>query len=442
MTCGYREHWTEVEPALKWLESEWDKSPPEIRTATASVESPYRISVPNNDWDVAAREWAKGRAKETSALRTMKDVQPRRLHSDGPHVQYAWHADSGDAAAMLGSLRTAARCLHTLGWGIDMAVADITEKEIHGTVYAPAEVGPGLNVPMVGTLDDLFATYERFSKRANGKGVDTDTRPSMLKIHGYRLAGEVVCPSVRFNLTKLDSDEFRAVAWEHCMHVAGWLRHSAAERLRTELDAAIIEQYVQGHTGSDAKSNHISYVPLPSIYGGFADGLIRRVLIVEPNGASGEIGRLLGRKLNGCVLSNTAGDHVCCLGPADDNDWTFKQYLPPQSGTVWRSVTPLILHGHNVDRRGVISVTKTDRLLSRAFEMAGYGCDDIQGWSFQGAPFWSGTRHAAAIRVPDHLTNYPRLHVEIRFRRPVYGPVLAGIGRHYGIGVFAVARGK
>src|ERR1035441_538156 len=70
-------------------------------------------------------------------------------------------------------------------------------------------------------------------------------------------------------------------------------------------------------------------------------------------------------------------------------------------------------------------------------ELAGHAPETIEGIAFQPAPLWPGTGGARVMRVPQHLLRYPRYHVEIRFRRPVLGPVLAGIGRHYGIGLFA-----
>ncbi len=87
--------------------------------------------------------------------------------------------------------------------------------------------------------------------------------------------------------------------------------------------------------------------------------------------------------------------------------------------------------------RGVVSVGKTERLLLRAFEMAGRSQEQIDSLAFQAAPLWAGAEAAKSIRVPKHLDGYPRYHVEVRFREAVEGPVLAGIGRHYGIGVFA-----
>jgi CRISPR-associated protein Csb2 len=103
---------------------------------------------------------------------------------------------------------------------------------------------------------------------------------------------------------------------------------------------------------------------------------------------------------------------------------------------LWRSVTPVVLHGYNASR-GNISLAKTEALLWRAFEMAGFPKETIVRMAFQTAPLWSGAGAAAQVRVPKHLNGYPRYHVEVCFRQAVSGPVLAGIGRHYGIGVFA-----
>ena len=32
----------------------------------------------------------------------------------------------------------------------------------------------------------------------------------------------------------------------------------------------------------------------------------------------------------------------------------------------------------------------------------------------------------------------PQLHVRVRLGLPVRGPILAGVGRHYGLGLFSV----
>ncbi len=436
MTCGYREHAEAVEPALRWLEAQ---RPPLIRACESKDGSAYRIAVPNNDMDVVAAEWARGRFADPAVLKTMKTLRPWALQSGGPHIQYVWEVDAAEASVMEKPLRVAAHCLHTLGWGVDMAFADLAGSHDSGDVYEPASTGEAYAVPMPGTWDDLQATYERFTRRASQRGgVDTHTRPSMLRMQLYRREGEVVRPCVRFSLMNRSGDEVEGVAWEDCMKVAGWLRHAASTVLEREYDPAFVQEYVQGHTREDERARRLSYVPVPSIFGRFGDGFIRRVLIVSPPDSNDEVIQMLRLKLTGRVLLDLEGKEVRSLAPPEDGDWTFGRYLPRAEAT-WRSVTPVVLHGHNADRRGQISVAKTERLLLRAFEMAGYSDGMIERLAFQGAPWFPGTKHAAAMRVPKHLDGYPRLHVEVRFARGVGGPVLAGIGRHYGIGLFAKA---
>src|ERR1017187_2353967 len=297
MTCGNQEFAGIVEPALRWLEGQ---TPPVIRCCEAEQLSKFRIAVPNNDMDVVAWEWQQGRHKDVATLKTMKQVAPWHVPEAGPHVQYIWRLDSNPAETPTEPLRTAARMLHTLGWGIDMAYADVTPEQAGGDVYERAVSGERRMSPMAGTLDDLKAAYQRFQVRSTGKGVDSSTRPSMLLSQPYQRVGEEYRPAICFRLMKAeDPTKTQAVPWEDCQKVAAWLRHRAAKELENECDEATVTGYVQGHLDSmDAdKSRRISYVPLPTIYGRHADGLIRRAMIVEPAGMSGDISELIRRKL-------------------------------------------------------------------------------------------------------------------------------------------------
>ena len=73
-------------------------------------------------------------------------------------------------------------------------------------------------------------------------------------------------------------------------------------------------------------------------------------------------------------------------------------------------------------------------------KQAGYKLDNINEWVIQAAPLWPNTPGARSIRVRVHLRVWPRYHVAVRFRNAIRGPVLAGLGRHYGLGVFAALR--
>jgi CRISPR-associated protein Csb2 len=392
--------------------------------------------------DVIAWEWQQGRHKDLAVLKTMKQVMPRLLPEKGPHVQYLWDTPGDAAMPSVEALRSATHLLHTLGWGVDMAYANIDSEVTGGDVYQPTDSGETSMIPMPGTLDDLKAAYARFRVRSTGKGVDSFTRASLLANQPYRRVGEEYRPVARFRLLTPDASRVQSIPWEDCRKVAAWLRHRSAEELRGEFPAETIARYIQGHIDSlDAdKSQRISYVPLPTIYGHYSDGSIRRAIIVEPPDATGEVSTMINRKLTGAVLTAANGQPACCLAPPEKGDWTFRQYLPDERCAVWRSVTPVVLHGYNSSSRGVVSTQKTERLLLRAFAMAGFREEQIAGLAFQAGPLWSGSKHAAAMRVPEHLLRFPRIHAEVRFVNPVRGPVLAGIGRHYGIGLFAALR--
>ena len=441
MTGGYRDLLPEVEPALRWLEQQ---EPPTIFAASARQPKRYRIAVPNNDLDRAGLEWAGGREANAAQFRTLKTIQPRLASGDGPHVLYVWKADKTEIEQWAARLRKAARCLHTLGWGVDMAFADVVSEEVQVPSRRYSLSANGrllLNVPVAGTLDDLQASYGRFVARTSGKGVDTYTRPSMIDARRYGVQGELRNPVVRFRLLDEECENNLSVPWAHCMKVAGWLRHAAGAVLRRANWAEEqVQSYIEGHTGNAEKGNRVSYLPLPSITGAYADGRIRRVMMVEPLMSDGRALQGLEQYLPAHALTDEDGKPRACVLPVirNANDTTFDRYVTEAEGRrTWRSVTPVVLHGFNVQRRGAIDVRKTEKLLLRAFEMAGFPAESIDDFSFQAGPLWRGTGHASSILVPQHLTKYPRVHVEVRFKENVPGPVLAGIGRHYGIGVFA-----
>ena len=441
MTGRYRAHRGEVAPALLWLERQ---PAPRILAVPAAETRPYRLAVPNNDMDYIAREWSAGREANPAELRTMKLVRPRLVDAAPPHVRYLWEVNGTDPAPPpLAAASVLSHCMHTLGWGIDMSFAGAEllsgpPPEGGYEMWAPSHPpGAQLAVPVPGFLSDLDATYARFAARAAGAGVDTDTRPGVYRLQCYARAGERRAPYVAFGL---DVPGKRYPGWSAAMIVAAWLRHAAAVALRQEgvQDEASINSYVLGHApeGADA-GRRISFVPLPSIGYAKVDSSIRRVLFAEPLGAEGAVTRFLARKLPGWVLTGEGGTEEACLAHLDDRK-VLPFYCPPphRPSRFWHSVTPVILHGYN-SSHGRISPGMTERLLLRAVEMAGYGESQIARLAFQPAPLWPGTGAAGQMTVPHHLEGLPRYHVAVEFGTAVPGPVLAGLGRHCGIGVFA-----
>jgi CRISPR-associated protein Csb2 len=243
-----------------------------------------------------------------------------------------------------------------------------------------------------------------------------------------------------FGMERLDGESF-AAHWDEVQTVAAWARHAAGEALKQEeLSPEWIDAYVLGHTGRDELGQRLSFVPLPSIGHVHADGGVRRLLITEPAAAVAEDAEaldVLGVKLTGWTLIDERGAGRAVLVPPRERDKVLQCYVG--ESRIWRTVTPVVLHGYN-SSRGRLSLNKTDRLLRQAFGAAGVADALIERITFQGAPYWTGAEGSMAIRVPRHLSQWPRVHVQVEFSGVVKGPVLAGIGRHYGIGVFAAVQ--
>lgn len=278
-------------------------------------------------------------------------------------------------------------------------------------------------------------SYKRFCARASSKGVNPDTRPSVYGIQRYRKVTETGRPWMVFALRTLDGRGSYRVDWREAMHVAAWVRHAAGLALLEEgWPRERVNSYVLGHAEDpSAGSDRLSYLPLPSIGHEHADGGVRRVAIVEPVGRATDALRLLGLKLPVIPLTDERSRTICRLArPADEKVSAFYR----RKARTWTSVTPVILHGHNT-MRGTLSLPKTERLLLQAFEAGGFPSGNIDSMTFQPAPYWAGCERAGTVRVPRHLDNRPRYHVAVEFREAVEGPVVAGIGRHYGLGLFA-----
>lgn len=444
----YRQHWNETESTLKQIEA---LPAPEMIASNSASRYSYRAAVPNNDSDRAAREWFAGRPFSMADIKTMKVFAPHALsqvRQSEPHVFYIWPLSGAGPAPS--SVQKLASFLHTFGWGIDMAYADsfvLGEEQRRELVsqpgyahYTPGARGKLHNIPAPGYLQDLTESYDRQCDRLSKAGIDPSIRATKYSQIRYERAGTGETPLVAFQLRKLeDENAFFTVPYQLSMKVAAWMRHAAAEALRKEgIPDTIVDSYVLGH--GNGYGRHMSFAPLPSIGTMHTNGSVRRVMVVEPPGEDGSVSELLETKLATSELISLANGGpskpVCVLAATSRDDGVLRFYL--KTGTVWNSVTPVVLHGFNSEH-GKFSLKKTEQLLYQAFEKSGYFRRQIAELYFQPAPFWAGTEGALQMRVPQHLSKWPRYHVSVRFCEPAAGPILVGIGRHYGIGLFACA---
>lgn len=215
------------------------------------------------------------------------------------------------------------------------------------------------------------------------------------------------------------------------MHVAAWLRHAAHHTARSlHLDQDFIESYVCGHgKSSEQKACRLSYLPLPSIGHHFADGRIRRALIIEPHGAAHPGAQIVIGAIPGAILIDEIGQKKAALRATHKESDALRCYLRPS--TTWGSVTPVVLPGFDEKKE-----KKAIGLVAKALLQAGY-TTPVEKISVQQEPIFSGSEMADQYFVPSYQERWPRVHSIIKFAEPISGPLAIGTGRHLGLGVFA-----
>lgn len=236
-----------------------------------------------------------------------------------------------------------------------------------------------------------------------------------------------------FDLVREDGS-FASFDPRDAARASAWLRHAAhATAGRLRMDEDFVSTYVCGHgEGATEKGHRLSYVPVPSVGHPHVDGRIRRVLLVEPFGASDARSRAVVRGLANETLVDERGQHRSYLRYVPDpraESGVFQSYL--QQAVTWGSVTPVILPGLD-DRRS----RKAVGLVSKSLAQAGY-TTPVEGITVQSEPVFAGADLSRRYFVPEHLRRWPCVHVIIKFSQEVPGPVSLGAGRHYGLGAFA-----
>ena len=433
--------------AFLWLER---REPPLIIAPERRELSAYRISVPNNDMDTLAAAWAKGTQprKTPAELRTMKTLRPSACADDGPMiVRYLYGLEDDEhAAAEVTTLCQVARCLHTLGWGIDAAIASARVLGVEEVAQLPgvrwrpqkegAASGQVRRVPMKGSLDDLTECHKQFAERIpGGKTVRQPKRPNVFHRVAYLSDADVALrPFAAFLLRRMDDpDGWQPFRQEEANIVAAMLRSLTCRLAQRDSHGFPngSELYVAGHkeNASDDRPR-FSYMVLPTIGHPHADGMIRRVLIAEPHGGDETHAQWARNRLRGRTVTDNAERPKAVLQATGEHESVVRLYVGESRS--WSTVTPVILPGYD-DR----SQLKAERLLPRAIERAGIPVSALCDLTLRKAPFWPGSLHPGQYQRPNYLGHLPAWHLHLRFREPVTGPLALGAGRHCGLGIFA-----
>jgi CRISPR-associated protein Csb2 len=383
---------------------------------------------------------------------------------------------------VVGVLAAAARSVTHLGWGIDMAAAHaglVGESELARIIddERPERWSPGasrtpLRVPQpatdfsAGTFRALVRRHEAFTERMTG-GMPQDVPPlTAYRVVEYRRPNDVAPrPFAAYELRTLDDRRFMPFNTPlKTRDVAGMLRN-AVERVTaaTGWGADIRAARVHGHAsgGSEqAKGEEadvrFAYSPLPSVEErrekGTHVGDIRRVMVVAHPSLTDEL-REVEQRLSGCELVDPdTGTAKAILKPIPPWDHRLKDYC--RSSSVWSTVTPVVLPGHEDpgDLRRRLNATRdadqqtrllsrlerrVDALLRKAVLQAGFPAELVREaiLTWREVGFRRGVEHARRYLLPRELTT-PRYHVRVRWPVPVGGPIALGAGRYRGFGLF------
>jgi CRISPR-associated protein Csb2 len=368
----------------------------------------------------------------------MKSVRPSHILG-GDAVHYLFPLSDG-ACPFLEVLQVAARSITHLGWGVDMVAADaaiITEEQaatLPGERWrAGLTGGTPLRVPVTGTLDALLEKHNAFLNRLGPDGFHPVPPLAAFRVVSFRRDRDPGGrPYAAFRLLQPETGKNQTYAATDPVKVAGMIRGAAG---KAALDSGRpkdwVDEFVYGHHDGAESFPRFSYLPLPSIQPVVGVGRISRVLIAEPIGAGGNEVAWIKRLLAGHFANNEQGRHALLMSlPHDDN--VLKQYVA--TSQTWTTVTPVALPGSD---DGIVS--KTNKLLVKMFDHAGYTPDSVEELEYHRVPFCRGAEDAKRYRprAPHHLANCTMYHMRIRWKFPMPGPIALGAGRHCGLGVLA-----
>lgn len=434
--------WAAAREAFRWLE----KLPaPTIIAPQAEPGAEYMTVGLTNDADVEARAQVRGLQIDTrdteEGRRVMLPRTPTRMHG-GSTVHYLWGIGSEDRELALRVVEEAGQ-LTTLGLGIDAAYASGSIEPGGG------ERLPGIRwwscpgyrgnwrVPTDGSFDELEEIHQRRLVRIREDGIDTQDRPAKLRriLYAPDCSG-MPRPYVAFYLRKAedDADVNGFCSWDPkaATLLAAAVREIVAEAAAEEgLSEQQIREYVTGHVQRGVRER-LSYLCLPTTGEPYADGRIRRVMIVEPWGGDGKHVDWIRRRVAGRAIVSSNGNFCGRLvpiveGQPDAFDGILGIYK--KRARVWSSVTPVVLPG-TVEYAGA-----WEKLILRSLEHAGLPYP--ARWERRNGTDWRGLGPDVRYFLPPYLRGMPTVNLRLGFERPLPGPIALGSGRHCGLGLFA-----
>lgn len=424
---------------FQWLER---LTPPIILAPSVQQLGSRTMYVPNNDSD---------KKLDRQDRLAEKIVRPLKIQDD-ESICYLWHIQPEELDVAMAAASQARRIM-ALGWGIDLVAADgkilsLEETNLliqnhRGQRWLPvAKSHHMLRCPKPGSLEDLRNAYRSFLSRFEGNVYHPARKPTTFEETPYAKIGSVKRAIAAFQLIQPDDDSETVKPFDvrKTMEIAAWVRGflcKASQQYKFPGDSAV---YVAGHVPKLQKNgktpDRFSYLPVPSIGHEHADGMIRRLIVAEPYGGNGQYTYWAQNVLSNAVLTDQNGYPQAILRPIrqPSRDSVIFQYI--DSAETFQTVTPVILPGYDD-----MKYTKAQKLIEKALHQAGFSVDDLaEPIYLQKAPFRKGGYSPSSYAVPKYLRGKPGMHVQLRFKERIDGPIAIGAGRHFGLGLFAAVK--
>ena len=419
---------------MRWLEC---LPPPVIQACEVSQGRRCRVFVPNNDDDIAMRQWAKDKPEsplDRAKRYTEKSRQPWFLTGDRS-VYYFWEIPHGEENRAQAVVDSAVRII-ALGWGVDMVVAkghwvsgEIPQLGIGYRPCSNPQTSRVLRTPIPGSYDATERRYQAFLRSGLHESGLTFTKPPLdyCQVRYTRDGEQAESHYACFRLLTLDGRANYRRDARQTVALAAMVRHAVHEVLQREPD---FENQLRGLMGHGDKGNQVALLPMPTVGHQHADGLIRRVMLKTPDA---ETLRRLTWALDGWELK-VENEPVALLSLIEESDAVVAQFTRPSEW--WESVTPVVLPGY--DRLNARK-HKTEKLISRALAQSGFALSQVKDFWYQSAPWQRHGHRAGGYQVARYM-HYPQYHVRLCFQQPIKGPVALGMGRYLGLGLMSNSR--
>lgn len=274
-----------------------------------------------------------------------------------------------------------------------------------------------LRVTSAGRLDELDRLHSSQDELVRR------TLPMFEYLHGYERAQTLRSGSV--------ASKYRWFAWR--VREASWgidTPETFARALRKAVLSLAGDDAPAVLHGHDASTPHAVFLPLADVGHENASGRILGCAIALPI-TDEPVQQEIARVLSQLQAVRLPDGQVARLESIQASARTpmalqYPTWCADSSGSHWWStVTPVIL-----DRTPKKRTPEALRqAVTRSLEFAGFPAPEcveiLHASDFQGAP--------TALDIP---SNFPRYHARVRFADARRGPVIAGRGRHFGVGLF------